>query len=94
MRKAGYTLLGLGYLWLVVWCAPIGPMLRAIAHKNMMKYAPDQTYHGTDVQAAIRDSLFEYMEAAHGIVLPASLMLVGGILLDRSARKSAGNGKS
>jgi hypothetical protein len=46
-------------------------------------------YSGIEVCDAMRSVLVEYQENAHGIILPAAVMLVGGILLDVSGRRSA-----
>ena len=88
MRSTGYILLVLGFLWLTLWCAPsVGPLTRAIVIENLPKYPPPQTYSSEQVGDAIRSVLKEYQENARGVVLPATLMLIGGVLLGYSARR-------
>ena len=88
MRSTGYILLVSGFLWLTLWCAPsVGPLTHAIAVENLQKYPPPQAYSSGQVGDAIRSVLTEYRENAHGVVLPAVLMLVGGVLLGYSGRQ-------
>lgn len=90
MRIFAYILLALGFLWLAIWCAgSVVPLTRSIGIENFQKYPPSKMYSGTEVCDAIQMVLIEYQENAHGIVFPAALMLIGGILLDVSGRRSA-----
>jgi hypothetical protein len=89
MRKTGYILLVFGFLWLTLWCAPsVGPLTRSIAIENFQKYKPPQMYSSDQVCDAIRSVLEEYRENARGVVLPAALMFVGGILLGRAGTRN------
>ncbi len=88
MRKIGYTLLILGFLWLIIWCAfSVGPLTRFIGMEKFKKYPDGMSYSGEDVRHAIRSVLAEYHDNAHGVTLPATLMLVGGMLLDFAGRR-------
>ena len=88
MRIAGYNLLVFGFLWLATWCAgSIGPLTHSIAVENIQKYPDVRQYSGSEVRDAIRSVLTEYQENAHGVVLPATLMLVGGFLLGRAGAR-------
>ena len=90
MRITGYILITFGFLWLAIWCAgSVVPLTRSIGIENFQKYSPSKMYSGTEVCDAMRSVLIEYQENAHGVILPAALMLVGGILLDVSGRRSA-----
>ena len=85
MRITGYNLLVIGFLWLTIWCAgSVGPLTHAIAVENFQKYPPPQTYSSDQECDAIRSVLKEYQDNAHGVVLPATLMLVGGFLIGRA----------
>jgi hypothetical protein len=85
MRLLGYNILAAGFLWFALWCAPsVGPLTRSIAIENFPRYPSDRTYSDKQVQDAIRSVLEEYQRNAHGVMLPATLMLVGGILLGRA----------
>lgn len=88
MRKTGYILLLFGFLWLVTWCAgSVGSLTRSIGIEHFKQYPEIGKYSGTEVCNAIRGVLMEYEEHAHGVTLPAALMLVGGILLDFANRR-------
>jgi hypothetical protein len=90
MRKIGYILLVVGFVWLVAWCAgSVRPMIRHIGIEHFKSYPDTKTYSGTEVCDAIRSALLEYQEYAHGVVLPATLMLAGGVLLDVAGRRNA-----
>jgi hypothetical protein len=89
MRAIGYILLIFGFLWLVLWCGgSVGPLTRSIAIENFQKYSENGKYSGNEVCDAIRNVLEEYRENAHGIALPAAVMLVGGILLDIASKRA------
>jgi len=90
MRIAGYILLTLGFLWLAIWCAgSAAAVARSVGIENFTKYPSSSTYSGTEVCNAMRSVLDECAENAHGVMLPTTLMLVGGILLDVSGRRFA-----
>ena len=89
MRILGYILLIFGFLWLAVWCADsVGPLIRSIGIENFKKYPEARQYSSREVCDAIRGVLIEYEENSHGIVLPATLMFVGGVLLDFASRRN------
>jgi hypothetical protein len=93
MRIVGYSLLVLGFLWLTIWCAgSVIPLTRSIGIENFEKYSQSKTYSYEEVCDAMRNVLTEYQDNAHGIVIPAVLMLLGGILLDRAGRRPARRG--
>jgi hypothetical protein len=88
MRIAGYNFLVFGFLWLTLWCAPsVGPLTHSIAVENLQKYDEDRPYSRSEVGDVIRNVLTEYQENARGIVLPATLMLIGGYLLGRAGAR-------
>jgi hypothetical protein len=90
MRKIGYILLISGFLWLAVWCAgSVGSLTRSIGLEHFKQYPEIGKYSGNEVCNAIRSVLAEYKENVHGVMLPAALMLVGGILLDIANRRAA-----
>jgi hypothetical protein len=92
MRKLGYLFLTLGFFWLLIWCAgSVGPLIRSIGIENFKKYPEIKSYSGKEVADAMRSVLLEYEENAHGVVIPAILMLAGGVLLDRAASRSRGH---
>ena len=88
VRAFGYILLIIGFLWLAIWCAAsVGPLTRSIGMENYHKYPDTGKYSARDVRGAIHDVLIEYQENAHGVTIPAALMLIGGILLDMASRR-------
>jgi hypothetical protein len=90
MRFIGYILLVLGFLWLAIWCAgSAAAVARSVGIENFKKYPVAQTYSGEQVCDAMRSVLDECAENAHGVMMPAALMLVGGVLLDFSGRRKA-----
>jgi hypothetical protein len=90
MRIIGYIFLVVGFLWLAVWCAgSVGPLIRSIGIEHFKQYSPTRTYSGDQVCDAIRNALIEYQDNAHGVILPAALMLGGGVLLDFNRRRKA-----
>lgn len=90
MRFIGYILLLTGFLWLVMWCALSSrPLLRTIGIEHFKNYAAAKMYSGDDVCEAIRNVIADYLDNEHGIVLPATLMLAGGVVLDFSGRRKA-----
>ena len=89
MRKIGYILLVFGFLWLTIWCAlSVGPVTRSIGIENFNKYPEARQYSNIEVCEAIQSVLIEYQESAHGVVLPATLMFAGGVLLDFAGRRN------
>jgi hypothetical protein len=90
MRIIGYILLVLGFLWLAIWCAgSAAAVARSVGIENFKKYPAAQTYSGEQVCDAMRSVLDECAENAHGVLLPASLMFVGGVFLDIASKRSA-----
>jgi hypothetical protein len=88
MRLIGYVLLSVGFLWLVAWCAgSVRPLLRNIAVEHFKSYPTTKTYSSDEVCDAIRSVISEYWDSQHGVVLPATLMLAGGVLLDFPGRR-------
>jgi hypothetical protein len=55
--------------------------------EHFKKYPVTKSYSPEEVGSAIRDVLDEYVDNAHGVRLPAAVMLVGGILLDMASRR-------
>ena len=87
MRDAGRFLLILGFVWLV-WCEwSVGAVSRGVAIENFAKYSPEKTYSAEEVDDAIRGFVTDYQKYHHKVVIPAILMLAGGVLVDRAARR-------
>jgi len=86
MRKIGYALLSIGFVWLL-WCSlSIRPLARAIVIRHFEQLAGKETFTSEQVRQNIRTSTFELVDAIPWVLPAAGLMLVGGILLDRAHR--------
>ena len=86
MRKIGYPLLSIGFVWLL-WCSlSIRPLARAIVVRHYELLAGKETFTSEQVRQNIRTSTFELVDAIPWILPAAALMLVGGILLDGANR--------
>ncbi|HEY1490730.1 MAG TPA: hypothetical protein VGF90_06795 [Verrucomicrobiae bacterium] len=89
MRVTGYILLLLGFLWLAVWCAgSVDSLTRSIGTEHFRKFPDIGKYSGGEVCDAIRSVLDETRERTRGVIFPAVLMLVGGLLLDITGRRA------
>jgi hypothetical protein len=89
MRATGYILLIVGFLWLFKWCADsIVPLPRSIAAESFKKYHDVDKYSGTEVCDAIHGVQEKYKENVLRVVLPTTMMFVGGVLLDIASRRA------
>jgi hypothetical protein len=89
VRLVGYFLLIIGFLWLCIWCeGSVEPLARSLGMEHFKKYPIAKSYSPEEVGNAIRSVLDEYVDNAHGVRLPAAVMLVGGILLDVARKRS------
>jgi hypothetical protein len=94
MRIIGYIFLVVGFLWIALWCDfSIGALTREIGKENIKKHPVSKTYSWGDVEEAIRTALIEYDDNAPRGKWPAILMLLGGICIDLSKKKSSDNNK-
>jgi hypothetical protein len=89
MRLTGYIVLLAGFLWLALWCAgSAAAAARAIGPEHFRKYPDIGKYSGSEVCDAIRRVLDETREQSRGVIFPAVLMLIGGLLLDITGRRA------
>jgi len=91
MRLAGFVLVLLGFFWIAVDCALAGTAAaaRSAYHYDKVRSAP------TITEKLVRYELGSMsMDAARrrrSTIIPASIMLVGALLLDRASRRTRGN---
>jgi hypothetical protein len=86
MRKSGFALLILGFLWLVYCATSIRPLARSIVVRQYDQLAKQKSFSLEQVQQNIRDPMFRLVDSIPWILPPAVLMLAAGILLDRAKK--------
>lgn len=91
MRKLGYTLLLIGFVWLCV--QQINGVLRAglrhvvLARDATLSSDPAMVYHRDDVRDQIRQTALAAYDRFPDTLPPGVLMLLGGLLLARRPRR-------
>jgi hypothetical protein len=89
MRITGYIFLLTGFLLLGVWFASAAvPLPRSIFVEMDEKYPPTRMYSHTEVLDAVGSVMTNFKDNSIRVIVPAGLMLLGGILLDVSGRRS------
>ena len=91
MRITAYILLLLGFLWLTLLCGSLSvwSLTRNLGIQHFERYPETRQYTGHEVCDALRSFIDDYQNRIPGVVLPATLMLGGGILLDVAGRRRA-----
>jgi len=87
MRKTGYTLLILGFVFICWAQGAFYAVGKAETYEHSHKIPAQQSYTLEDVQNAIRDALISYASKQPPHYIGALFMLVGGILLDVAGRR-------
>jgi hypothetical protein len=87
MRILAYAILISGFIWICFGQVAIYPIAHAVVPANYEKIPKQQSYKIEDVQKAIRDVVVEFAHHIPSFYIGALLMLGGGILLDRVARR-------
>lgn len=89
-RLLGFVLIAFGYIRLLLWFTyAIVPLPRSIFVEMDDKYPPSRMYSHTEVLDAVGSVTTKYKENCIEVIVEASLMLLGGILLGVSGRLSA-----
>jgi hypothetical protein len=89
MRKLGYILLVVGFVWSVFFSIEAGPVARAYCTKNRQKMAEHQLATAEDVAVAYTDTAFRVSSFAQRGVLGSLVMLAGGIILAKFGRRDS-----
>ena len=89
MRKLGYTLLVVGFLWVAFFTLEANPFARAASRTIGQKLLEKQDYTRRDVLIAISDSAYGVANLVRFGFVGGLLMLAGGIILGRLGRHSA-----
>ena len=88
MRKAGLTLLLVGFAAFCWFSLFIHPAARAIIglHYKRMSQTPGASFSREDMQREIRDCTFESLHYCRVLIVPSLMMLAGGLLLGLERR--------
>jgi hypothetical protein len=87
MRILGYAMLVLGFLWICFGQVAVYPIAHAVVPANYEKIPKQDSYKLEDVQKAIRDVIFDFIQHVPSFYIGALLMLAGGVVLDRAGRR-------
>jgi hypothetical protein len=87
MRKTGYILLILGFLRLAWVSFAIDALPRPLTHRDDESFQSTNSYSGEQLRKMVVGVLVDYHRLIPSVILPAALMLVGGVLLDQAARR-------
>ena len=92
MRVVGYSLLIIGFLWTAYVPLSVGPLLRAMEsayRRELSGPGAQQSYSAKDVISARIYGADDFSRFARLGGIGALLMLAGGVLLDRAARRTS-----
>ena len=93
MRKIGYILLVVGFVWATFFSMQAGPVARAYCGRNRQKMAEHQLNTAEDVAVAYTETAFRVSGFAERGVFGGLMMLAGGIILAKSSRRDSAAGK-
>jgi hypothetical protein len=86
-RLLGVILTACGYIWLMLWFAHTAvPLPRSIFTETDEKYPPTRMYSHSEVLEAVGSAMTKFGDNSLGIIVPSSLMLLGGILIHRGSK--------
>ena len=86
MRIFGYIFLIGGFIWLLAGALFVGPVSREVVLRHYDDLPKQASFTREQTEKAIRDVALDLYHRSPRIVLPALVMLWGGILLDVSRR--------
>jgi hypothetical protein len=89
MRKLGYTLFVVGFIWVAFFAVEADPIARSSGRRNAQKLFQKQDYTRQDISVAIGDTSDEGAFFAHLSFVGGLLMLAGGIILGKIGRQSS-----
>ena len=91
MHKLGYILFILGFVWVIFIAAEANAVARAMTIHHgedvLRAYHENQSYTLADVDAAYMEAAYSGCQLTWLSVPGGLLMLVGGIILDKSSRR-------
>jgi len=87
IRLLGIILIAGGYIWLILWFANTAvPLPRSIFTETNAKYPPAKMYSQSEVLEAVQSATEKFNDNSLGVIIPSSLMLLGGILIHRGSK--------
>lgn len=91
MRKLGYVLLVVGFAWIAGQQIEgfMKGELRAVVLREYARVSPGRAYSDKDVRERIRMAALAAYRTYPPVLAPGLLMLMGGLLLGRSRRRTS-----
>jgi hypothetical protein len=88
MRKLGFLLLIIGFLWLCWTAWSMRPIARAVVanHYDHLSHAADARFSVADVQREMADVAFDSVDHIRFIFIASCIMLAGGLFLAFAGR--------
>jgi len=87
IRLLGIILIAGGYIWLMLWFSNAAvPLPRAIFKEADAKYPATRTYSQSELLDAVTNASRRWQDNALGIVIPSTLMLLGGVFGCRGSK--------
>ena len=93
MRKLGYILLVVGFIWSAFFSVEAGPVARSYCTMIRQKIGEHQFKTEDEVADAYTKTMFQVAGFAQRGVLGGLMMLVGGVLLAKTSRRDSTAGK-
>ena len=88
MRKLGYILLILGFIWFCLTASGTVGEVRPLTDQHMKELTDKQAYTRDDVYGAIRHAVFDFATILPLWYFPSVLLMFsGGIILDVAGRR-------
>ena len=88
IRLLGAILIVCGYIWQILWLAnAIVPLPRSIFRNIDEKYPATRMYSRSEVLDAVQYTSMRWNDNSLGILIPSTLMLIGGILIHRASKE-------
>ncbi|MGA2241366.1 MAG: hypothetical protein ABSH11_04940 [Verrucomicrobiota bacterium] len=89
MRKLGYILLVLGFVWVTFVAVEVGPVARAMRNLHQQKVYEQQSYTRKDVEVAFQEAAYGVAHFAQPSFIGGLLMLAGGLILGKAGRRNS-----
>ena len=82
IRLLGVILIACGYMWLMLWFFnTILPLPHSVYTETDKKYPPTRMYSQSELLEAVRSAMNKFENNSAGIIIPSTLMFLGGILI-------------
>ena len=87
MRKIGYALLAIGFLWWLLVDVSLREMAHAIVGFHLHQVSSQQPLTLEQVEPHIHNPVFELITRMPVLTFPGLIMLLGGLCLGSSVRR-------